>query len=259
MITLYHYPLSPCSEKIRYALALKGLVWEELHLDLAAKENLAPAFLELNPQGCIPVLVNDQDVVSDSTVILEYLEAMEDAPSLTPVAAMDRVRMRMWAKHIDEVIHPAWPGIAWVVLVRPKWMELGADAVCRMVQKLPDPLRRERQLMLFEAGFSSSQSLDAINKMRSMLVDMDQELEDREFLNGNQAGLADICVLPYCTALDAFGLFQVPAFDLTPRLLRWYQQMINLPELQAVLKSQITPERANHIRSVGQEALKALA
>lgn len=258
MIHLYHYPISPCSEKVRYALALKEMDWGEKILDLAAKENLSDDFLVLNPAGCIPVLVHGTDVINESTVILEYLEALKPNPGLTPSGPMDRARMRHWAKRVDEFLHPAWPGIAWVVLVRPKWIELGEEVVHKMVQALPDQGRRKRQLALYESGFASTQSRIAIDKMNHVLTDMATELAARPYLGGNTPGIADISVLPYCTALAAFGLLSEPLFEITPIVTDWYTRMTTLPALEPVLRSQVTAERAKSIRATGQEALQAL-
>lgn len=258
MIRLYHYPISPCSEKVRYALALKEMNWAEEILDLSAKENLSEDFLALNPAGCIPVLVNGTDVINESTVILDYLEALKPKPALTPSNPLDRAHMRHWTKRIDEVLHPAWPGIAWVVLVRPRWIELSKEAVHTMVQALPDPARRKRQLALYEAGFASPQSRCAIDTMNQVLADMSAELSERPYLNGSTPGIADISVLPYCTALAAFGLLSEPLFEIPRVVTDWYARMTMLPALEPVLKSQVSAERAQSIRDTGQEALQAL-
>ena len=73
-IEVYNYPLSPCGEKVRFALAEKSLPFLDRHVDLGSKENLGPDFRRLNPKGLVPVLLDDGVAVADSTVILEYIE-----------------------------------------------------------------------------------------------------------------------------------------------------------------------------------------
>ncbi len=258
MLTLYHYPLSPCSEKIRYALAIKGLSWHEVHLDLSKKENLSEEYLAINPAGCIPALVAGTDVVVESTTILDYLEALAPYPSLTPVAPMARAKMRLWTKWVDETLHPAWPGIAWVVLIRPRWIEAGHEQVMEMVAQLPDPSRRDRQLILYRKGFASPQSHAAFSTFSKTIELMANDLEDRPFLCGDTPSLADVSVLPYFVTADYFGLLGEDGVALPETLIDWYARMRSRPSLAETLQPQITTQRAEQLRSAGHEALKAL-
>ncbi len=257
MLRLYHYPLSPCSEKVRFALALKGVAWEEVILDLAEKENLTGAYLSINSSGCIPTLVNNEDIVVESTAILDYIEALFPDPCLLPDVPMQRANMRLWAKWVDEVLHPAWPGIAWVVLVRPRWLQMGDKAVHEMVAKLPDPKRRERQLDLYSAGFSSSLSEHAFDVLTKTLHRMDRALEETPMLCGVSPSLADISILPYLTAARAFGILD-EGFPVPATVARWMETLIGLDALSPVLKTQISPERSEEISAVGRKSLHTL-
>ena len=67
-IEVYNYPLSPCGEKVRMALAEKELPFVDIDVDLGSKANLKPDFLRLNPRGLVPVLAHGGTVVADSTV-----------------------------------------------------------------------------------------------------------------------------------------------------------------------------------------------
>ena len=71
---LYDYPQCPFGQKVRIVLAEKELSYEFVNVDLRRGEQKRPEFLKLNPFGKVPVLVDDEVVVYDSTVINEYLE-----------------------------------------------------------------------------------------------------------------------------------------------------------------------------------------
>lgn len=69
-LVLYSYWQSSCSWRVRFALKLKGLIYEYKAVDLSKGEQFSPEFEELNPLHFVPVLVDGDVVVSDSYAIL---------------------------------------------------------------------------------------------------------------------------------------------------------------------------------------------
>ena len=99
----YNAPQSTCSQKVRYTMAEKGLPFVEHKLKLFKNEQLRPEYLKLNPNGVVPTLVHDGRPIVDSSVIMEYLDAMHPESSLTPRDAEQRARMRAWTRFFEEV------------------------------------------------------------------------------------------------------------------------------------------------------------
>src|ERR1700722_10336190 len=99
MRILYHLPLSPFSRKVRLVLAEK-----RLPVELRAEKvwERRPEYLELNPAGTVPTLIEDNSlVVADSNVICEYLEeAYPDTPLLGRTLA-ERVEVRRLVAWFD--------------------------------------------------------------------------------------------------------------------------------------------------------------
>ena len=82
---LYDYPDCPFAQKVRVVLVEKELEYETVFVDLRTGEHRQNAeFLKLNPYGKVPVLIDDEVVVYDSTIINEYLEDEYPHPSLMP-------------------------------------------------------------------------------------------------------------------------------------------------------------------------------
>ncbi|THG03999.1 hypothetical protein TEA_007132 [Camellia sinensis var. sinensis] len=83
-LQLYSYFRSSCSQRVRIALNLKGLDYEYKAVNLLKGEQLSPEFLKLNPVGYVPVLVDEDIVLSDSFAILMYLEEKYPQHPLLP-------------------------------------------------------------------------------------------------------------------------------------------------------------------------------
>ncbi|XP_026877202.2 ganglioside-induced differentiation-associated protein 1 [Electrophorus electricus] len=86
-LVLYHWTQSFSSQKVRLAIAEKGLQCEEYDVSLPLSEHNEPWFMRLNPAGEVPVLVHRHRVVCDPSQILDYLEQTfqdEGTPKLIP-------------------------------------------------------------------------------------------------------------------------------------------------------------------------------
>ena len=97
-VVLYHGDLSPCAHKVRLTLTEREIAFESRLLNLMAKENLRPEYLKLNPKGVVPTLVHGDNIVTESTVICEYLEDSFPENPLMPSSPMGRVAVRHWLR-----------------------------------------------------------------------------------------------------------------------------------------------------------------
>ncbi len=70
---LYSHPLSGHSHRARLFLSLIGVDVDVVEVDLAAREHKSASFLALNPFGQLPVLEDEDVIISDSNAILVYL------------------------------------------------------------------------------------------------------------------------------------------------------------------------------------------
>jgi glutathione S-transferase len=93
MPTLYDAPRCPYCARARIVLAEKGVDYETVVIDLAAR----PSWLyEKNPSGKVPVLEEDAWVLPESAVIMEYLEERYPEPALLPADPAERAEARLW-------------------------------------------------------------------------------------------------------------------------------------------------------------------
>ena len=95
MLILHSYWLSLATYRVRVALHLKGVAYEERAHDLTKGEHHAPAFRQLNPASAVPALEGGtRQPITQSLAILEWLEESYPTPPLLPSDAEGRAKVR---------------------------------------------------------------------------------------------------------------------------------------------------------------------
>lgn len=105
-IRLHSYWRSSAAYRVRIALNLKGLAYEQTTWQLAQSQHLDARYNSINPQHLIPALEIDGQILTQSMAILEYLEAREPAPALLPKDLIERTKVRAFCQTIACDIHP---------------------------------------------------------------------------------------------------------------------------------------------------------
>lgn len=113
---LYSGPLSLFTAKVRIALDEKQLPYELVSVPFSRAAGYSPKLpemLAINPKGQVPVLIDDDVSLYDSTLILEYLEDRYPEPPLYPRDIKERARCRQLEAAADEIFFPnVWELIA---------------------------------------------------------------------------------------------------------------------------------------------------
>lgn len=103
---LHGYFRSGTSYRTRIALNLKGIAYEQRGIDLRQGLQKSEAFLALNPQGLVPALEANGQMLTQSPAILEWLEETHPSPPLLPSDPGGRAQVRAMAALIGCDIHP---------------------------------------------------------------------------------------------------------------------------------------------------------
>lgn len=173
---LFTYFRSTSSYRVRIALALKGLDYQALPVNLLKGEQRGADFLALNPQGRVPALRTDGgEVLVQSPAIIEYLEEAYPQVPLLPTAAEARAKVRGVAAIIGCDVHPLHN-----VSVLNQLRQLGHD---------------ETQVNQWIAHWVG-QGLAAVEQL----------IGDEGFCFGDQPGLADVYLIPQLYAAERFNV-----------------------------------------------------
>jgi len=105
MITLYSDPRCPNSHRTRIVLAEKELPIKLIELE---PDNLPADFLELNPYGKLPTVVDRDIVFFEPSVVNEYLDERYPHPALKPGSPAERAQMRLAILRIEEELYPLY-------------------------------------------------------------------------------------------------------------------------------------------------------
>lgn len=104
---LYDFFRSGTSHRLRIALNLKGLTYEQVAIDLRREEHLGPTYKVVNPQQLVPALELDDGIVMTQTpAIIEWLEERYPNAPLLPSNPLDRAHVRALAAIIGCDVHP---------------------------------------------------------------------------------------------------------------------------------------------------------
>jgi glutathione S-transferase len=199
MIRLYDYPDCPFCQKVRVVLAEKDLEFERAHVDLHKGEQKAPEFLKLNPYGKVPVLIDEDVVVYDSTIINEYLDEEYPNPALMPPDSAGRARVRLLEDFADNSFTPP-AGLVIAELNKPE------------AERDNDKIRRYQ------------------TEVSRVLSRLETPLEGKEFLHG-EFSLADVAFVPRVMILSQLGV------ELESRLQKvaaWIARLRERPSVRAL-------------------------
>jgi glutathione S-transferase len=221
---LYNAPQSTCSQRVRFVLNAKRLPFAEEKLDLLAGDQLKPEYLALNPNGVVPTLDHDGNIVIDSSVIIEYLDEVEPGvSSFTPRDPAKRAAMRSLMRFIDEMPAAAVRVPTFNLAFLPRFAAMSEEEFVAFAES--KPLRKEFMLAMGRKGFPQKDMESAMARLRRTYERMEREIgkSGGPWLLGKDITLADVAVMPAIVRMADLGR-QTDWADL-PRITEWYERI----------------------------------
>jgi glutathione S-transferase len=225
MLELYHNDMSTCAQKVRATLAEKNLAWDGHELNLRTGEQHDPQFLKLNPRGVVPVLVHDGNVITESNIIMEYLEdALLDSKRLMPGSAAGKAAVRNLLQRLDTALHLHIATISVGIAFRDQLLAVHSSdqALEAYFAAVPDPRLQAVYREVVPSGAGSKSFLLALDAWKRQFADMNAALASTQWLVGNKLTLADLAYLPYMCRFEHLHMTEI--WSRYPALASWFDR-----------------------------------
>lgn len=233
MLALYHF--GPVANSLTPLLGLleKGLEFDNRVLDSRKWEHHDPAFRAISPEGMVPVLLHDGRIVTESTVINEYLEdAFLDGP-LRPEDPYECAQMRVWTKYVDEVFCPALTVIG-AQSARPYASAIDKDEMRAILARMPDAEVRRKWEVVSSSGYSETELDEARAKLGRVTARFEAQLaHGQDWILGAEYSLADIKLYSMAPGLERV-LPDTCNETASPNVHGWLRRMEGRPAVQAM-------------------------
>ena len=175
---LYEHPLSPYAQKVKIALREKNVSFEaRLPRAIGSGNSRDDEFVRDHPRLEVPLLVDGEARIFDSTIILEYVEDRFPDPPLLPALPLDRAR----ARTIEDVMDSHYEPINWGLSEIRNFRRAEGDLAARLESAAAEQTRR----------------------LQGWLA---RQLGESEWFGGDSFGWADLSVVPFLNGSAGFGL-----------------------------------------------------
>jgi glutathione S-transferase len=189
------YEFAPTrSIRVRWMLQELGVDFESITINLSAGEHRSPEFLKINPAGRVPVLVDDDLVLTESVAIVLYLAEKYPHKGLVPTDIKQRSQVYRWLL------------FAATELEQPLWR------ISRHTALYPEHLRLPAEVSLARQDFTD------------MVAVMEEHMQESQFIVGNTITVAD-----FVCAYTLDWANEIRLLDGCPQLLRYMERMYARP------------------------------
>ena len=148
--------------RVHWLMNALGLEYEEIPVNILEGEHLKPEFLKINPAGKVPVLVDGDTVLTESSAIQLYLAEKFPQAGLIPKSLEERAQMYQWIFFlVTEIEQPLW-------------------RIARNTSLYPEAERQPSDVKI------------ATRECKAMVAVLEKHMQGRQFLVGDQLSVADM-------------------------------------------------------------------
>ena len=233
------YSFGPGANSLKPLLALyeKELEFESVFLNPAKFEHHSDWYKKLNPNGQVPALEHNGKIITESTVICEYLE--DEFPDQNPLRHADnfeRAQMRIWTKWVDEYFCWCVSTIGWHRMVGNMVKHLSDEEFEAMVDKVPIHEQKVKWRRARE-GFPQDMLDEEMRKIGHSVKKLEARLKESQWLACDQYTLADICNFAIANRMDQ-GFPEFVNEKDTPAIIDWLGRINERPAAKKMFANQ---------------------
>jgi glutathione S-transferase len=200
--------------------------------------------------------VHDAAVITESTVICEYVEdAFPDHP-IYPRSPLRRAEVRSWTKAVDEELHPACSAITYIVSHRHTILRQGVADFAAFLEQGSAEGRAARTLkwQWIQQGIEAPGAADKIRLYDSYLRKMEAALGKAGWLVGGEFSMADVAMAPYVNRLHALSMDGLWDGGRLPRVADWFRRLSERATFKLSFVDWMPLELAAEMRGNGEQS-----
>ena len=225
-IHLLNYQFSACSMKTRIYLNLKNIPFTSHQINLSACENFSEWFQGINPRSLVPVLIHDGEVHIESNDILQYLEECYKEVPLIPKNMEEEIKDLL---KFEDDLHIDIRNITFKFLV-PRFLNKGKSVQPKAKNKATlngeldsmDDVNRNFWEQYEKHGIKDEDASRSLIRFRTALEDLNDQLEDNQYILGAELSLVDVAWFIYATRIQHANY---PLQRLHPNVSGWYERL----------------------------------
>ena len=240
MLELYQWKPTATSARVLICLHEKNIEYTAKYVDLMSLEQFAEPFLSINPRAQVPVLVVDGRPMYESVVINEYLEEAYPEVPLAPRDPKGWYDQQGWTKFLDYNLCNSVATLGWWLRTRPSLSAEQVGALALKASSIPVPERKDAWLQALADEPVADQLDNSRRKVELTLNRMENALEERQWLLGEEYSLVDIAAFPHVRCLADLTPDLMNA-DLTPSVCQWVERVSQRPAVKAAMSCFVGP------------------
>jgi glutathione S-transferase len=258
-LELWHHGSSACAAKVRVFLEEKKIKWVGHYVDILSGGQFNKEFLYLNTKAMVPVLRHEGKLITESTIICEYLEDCFPSLPLYPVDPYERVKVKYWTKIVDEEWHPACSALTYITSHRHTILRSGLGSFEEFMASGTEPsTARKLKWQWLQEGFKAPGAMERINDYLKFMDKMEVDLSKNTWLCGRQYTMADAAVTPYVNRLAVLGMHEVWENGRLPHVEKWFQRIQERPSFTAAMLSPVPDRLREELLTNGKKSWNEL-
>jgi glutathione S-transferase len=249
---LYHFWLSSCSQRVRVVLAEKELDWVDHPVDISPTEleHASEEYQSIHPKGLVPALVHNGQVVIESIDIIDYLDNKFPEPLLSVTSGKGQSEMYRWLDRADAAQHS-------IKTLTHEFLFKSDRMSPEQLVRFKDHHKNKELCDFMEVfcsteGFPKSEIESELKLQHDEFSNLDQALQNQQWLVENSFSLADIAWIPNVRRLDIMGY----PLKKHPNLIVWYERFQKRQSYQKGIEGYEIIPALDHFRTYCEQREK---
>lgn len=234
MLELFHWEPVGHSARVLICLHEAGAEFKSRYVDLLAFEQFSDDFLAMNPMGQVPVLRADHVVMTESSLINEYLAESHPHAGLAASDPLGWYKTQTWSKYVDYNLGSSLATLGCRKHLVPMLKKQDKKKLRKKIEAIPVPERRPGWQLAADDAYTDDMLKNSERKLKLVIERMEKILADAEWLAGTRYSIADIDTFALLRSLKDLAPHIVNDND-APATLDWLGRISERPAVREAL------------------------